>query len=142
MGLSIRFYLFAEDGLQAISQRVMMGLVRGKDAMPQYAGTRQKLADVILENEAKKPARIERTQGSYLTFDENGAGRGIRRICLVDPALAARDALDLLGENGLDEVGEGRLRPDRLPFPALQPLTNSTQQRGRFESFGVGSFRR
>lgn len=72
MGLSIRFYLFAEDGLQAISQRVMMGLIRGKDAMPQYAGTRQKVADVILENEGKKPVRIERTQGSYLTFDENG----------------------------------------------------------------------
>ncbi|UPT93242.1 hypothetical protein J4G48_0028075 [Bradyrhizobium barranii subsp. apii] len=33
MALSIRFYLFAEDGLQSISQRVMMGLIRGKDAM-------------------------------------------------------------------------------------------------------------
>ncbi|TCU65581.1 hypothetical protein EDE08_113195 [Bradyrhizobium sp. R2.2-H] len=88
MGLSIRFYLFAEDGFQAISQRVMMGLIRGKDAMPQYAGTRQKVADVILESEGKKPARIERTQGSYLTFDENG----------------------------LDEVGEGRVRPIAFRF--------------------------
>ncbi|MHC4042191.1 hypothetical protein [Bradyrhizobium sp. 23AC] len=43
MGLSIRFYLLAEDGLQSISQRVMMGLIRGKDAMPQYAGTKQKV---------------------------------------------------------------------------------------------------
>ncbi|MBR0986059.1 hypothetical protein [Bradyrhizobium liaoningense] len=72
MGLSIRFYLFAENGLQAISQRVMMGLARGKDAMPQYAGTRQKVADVILESEGRKPIRIERVQGSYLTFDEKG----------------------------------------------------------------------
>lgn len=72
MGLSIRFYLFAEDGLQAISQRVMMGLIRGKDAMPQYAGTKQRVADVILENDGKKPVRIERVQGSYLTFDEKG----------------------------------------------------------------------
>lgn len=72
MGLSIRFYLFAEDGLQSISQRVMMGLIRGKDAMPQYAGTRQKVADVILENEGRKPVRIERVQGSYLTFDDKG----------------------------------------------------------------------
>lgn len=72
MGLSIRFYLFSEDGLQAISQRVMMGLIRGTDAMPQYAGTKQRVADVILESEGKKPVRIERTQGSYLTFDENG----------------------------------------------------------------------
>ncbi|HEV2160267.1 hypothetical protein [Bradyrhizobium sp.] len=72
MGLSIRFYLFAEDGLQSISQRVMMGLIRGKDAMPQYASTKQKVADVILENEGKKPVRIERAQGSFLTFDEKG----------------------------------------------------------------------
>ncbi|WFU26340.1 hypothetical protein QA649_09060 [Bradyrhizobium sp. CB1717] len=72
MGLSIRFYLFAEDGLQSISQRVMMGLIRGKDAMPQYAGTKQKVADVIIENEGKKPVRIERAQGSFLTFDEKG----------------------------------------------------------------------
>ncbi|BBO14894.1 hypothetical protein CO683_23715 [Bradyrhizobium ottawaense] len=72
MGLSIRFYLFAEDGLLAISQRVMMGLIRGQDAMPQYAGTKQKVADVILENEGKKPLRIETVQGSFLTFDDKG----------------------------------------------------------------------
>ena len=72
MGLSIRFYLFAEDGLQSISQRVMMGLVRGTDAMPQYAGTRQKVADVILQSEGRKPLHIERAQGSFLTFDEKG----------------------------------------------------------------------
>lgn len=72
MGLSVRFYLFAEDGLLSISQRVMMGLIRGTDAMPQYAGTKQKVADVILENDGKKPIRIERVQGSYLTFDEKG----------------------------------------------------------------------
>ncbi|WIW44456.1 hypothetical protein ML401_23510 [Bradyrhizobium sp. 62B] len=71
MGLSIRFYLFAEDGIQAISQRVM-GLIRGKDAMPQYAGTKQRIADVIVENEGRKPVRIERVQGSYLTFEEKG----------------------------------------------------------------------
>jgi hypothetical protein len=41
MALSIRFYLFAEDGLKRISQRMMMALVHGKDAMPQYAGTKQ-----------------------------------------------------------------------------------------------------
>lgn len=72
MSLSIRVYLFAEDGLQSISQRVMMGLIRGKDAMPQYAGTRQKVAEVILENEGRKPIRIERVQGSYLSFNDKG----------------------------------------------------------------------
>ena len=72
VGLSVRFYLFAKDGLQSISQRVMTGLIHGKDAMPQYAGTKQKLADIILENEGKKPVRIERAQGSFLTFDDKG----------------------------------------------------------------------
>jgi hypothetical protein len=37
MTVSIRFYIFADDGLQRISQRVMEGLVHGSDAMPQFA---------------------------------------------------------------------------------------------------------
>ncbi|MCK1282268.1 hypothetical protein IVB46_44340 [Bradyrhizobium sp. 61] len=72
MALSIRFYLFAEDGLKRISQRVMMGLVHGKDSMPQYAGTKQKVADIILEADNGKPLRIERSVGSFLRFDESG----------------------------------------------------------------------
>lgn len=72
MALSIRFYLFAEDGVKRISQRVMMTLVHGKDGMPQYAGTKQKVADIILEMENGKPLRIERAEGSFLRFDENG----------------------------------------------------------------------
>jgi len=31
MGLGVRFYLFAEGGLQRISQRLMDGLAYGKD---------------------------------------------------------------------------------------------------------------
>jgi hypothetical protein len=72
MALSIRFYLFAEEGLQAISQRVMMGLIRGTDAMPQYVGTKQRDADVILESEGRKPVRIERVEASFLTIDDKG----------------------------------------------------------------------
>jgi hypothetical protein len=45
MGLGVRFYLFAEGGLQRISQRLMDGLAHGKDAMPQFAGTKQKVAN-------------------------------------------------------------------------------------------------
>ncbi|MET4315897.1 hypothetical protein [Bradyrhizobium sp. RT4b] len=72
MASSLRFYLFAEDGLKRISQRVMMALVHAQDAMPQYAGTKQKVANVILEMDNGKPLRIERVEGSFLTFDENG----------------------------------------------------------------------
>ncbi|OKO73193.1 hypothetical protein [Bradyrhizobium sp. AS23.2] len=68
----MRFYIFAEDGLQRISHRVMDGLVHGYDAMPQFAGTRQKIANVIVELEEGKPARITRVDGSYLHFDAAG----------------------------------------------------------------------
>jgi hypothetical protein len=49
MGLAVRFYLFAEEGLQRISHRLMEGLAHGQDAMPQYAGTKQKAANVLVE---------------------------------------------------------------------------------------------
>ncbi len=69
MGLGVRF---AEGGLQRISQRLMDGLAHGKDAMPQFAGTKQKVANVLVVMSDAKPVRIERADGSYLTFDENG----------------------------------------------------------------------
>ncbi|UPJ79093.1 hypothetical protein IVB16_30275 [Bradyrhizobium sp. 183] len=75
MALSVRFYLFAEDGLKRISQRVMMALVHAQDAMPQYAGTKQKVADVILEVEDGKPLRIQQAEGTFLRFDERGQVR-------------------------------------------------------------------
>lgn len=72
MSLGVRFYLFAEEGLQRILQRLMEGLAHGRDAMPQFAGTRQKVANVLVEIEEGKPVRIARADGSFLTFDENG----------------------------------------------------------------------
>jgi hypothetical protein len=72
MSLSVRFYLFADDSLQRISQRLMQGLAFGKDAMPQYAGTKQKAADVVVEIENGKPIRIAKAEGNFLTFDEKG----------------------------------------------------------------------
>jgi hypothetical protein len=72
MGLAVRFYLFAEDGLQRMSHRLVQGLAHGKDAMPQYAGTKQKAADVLVEMDGGKPVKIVRADGSFLTFDEKG----------------------------------------------------------------------
>jgi hypothetical protein len=72
MALAVRFYLFAEDGLQRISYRLMEGLAHGKDAIPQYSGTRQKVANVIVEMDDGKPVRIEKADGSFLRFDEQG----------------------------------------------------------------------
>jgi hypothetical protein len=50
----------------------MEGLAHGQDAMPQFANTKQKLANVLVELEDGKPAQITRADGSYLQFDAGG----------------------------------------------------------------------
>ena len=73
MGRSIRFYIFEEDGtLRHLPQRVLEGLIHGQDALPQYAGTRQRLAEVIVENEDGTAKRILRVDGSYLHLGPDG----------------------------------------------------------------------
>lgn len=72
MNRSFRVYLFADDGIQRISQRVMEGLCHGQDAMPQFANTKQRVANVIIELENGKPARILDATGSFLHFDDKG----------------------------------------------------------------------
>jgi hypothetical protein len=72
MSVSLRFYLFAADGLQRISKRVMEGLCHGRDAMPQFANTKQKVATVVVELENGKPARILEATGSFFDFDNKG----------------------------------------------------------------------
>jgi hypothetical protein len=69
MAISLRFYIFAPDGLRRISQRIMEGLCHGRDAMPQFADTKQKVATAIIELEEGKPTRIAQAEGSYLRFD-------------------------------------------------------------------------
>jgi hypothetical protein len=72
MSISIRFYIFAPDGLQRISQRVMNGLCHGKDAMPQFANTKQKIANAIIELADGKPTRVLEIEGTFLEFDQRG----------------------------------------------------------------------
>jgi len=72
MGLSSRYYLFAEDGVHRIAKRVVDGLVQGTDALPNYASTTQKAAAVTIENDAKGVARIINAVGEFWHFDEVG----------------------------------------------------------------------
>jgi hypothetical protein len=72
MSISLRFYLFTAEGMQRISQRVMDGLCHGEDAMPQFAETKQRVANVVVELEDGKPSRILETTGSFLHFDKHG----------------------------------------------------------------------
>lgn len=55
-----------------LSARLRDGLVFGYDALPQYAGTSQRVADIFVENQDGKPTKILRSEGSYFKFDEAG----------------------------------------------------------------------
>lgn len=60
-----------------MSLRLVEGLIFGKDTLPQYAGTRQRVLSATFEfDEAKKPTRILRTEPSVWVFDQDG---GIRQ---------------------------------------------------------------
>ncbi len=74
----------------------MEGLVRGEDALPQYAGTTQKLAEVILNNEDGHPIEITSARGSYLKFDAGGSIRD----SLQESAFAAWDTFEAVERAG------------------------------------------
>jgi hypothetical protein len=73
MSLSVRYYLFPETSEpMRLSQRLVNGLISGRDAMPPYAGTRQRVMGVVLDNKDGKPHKIDRTYGTIWTFDTDG----------------------------------------------------------------------
>lgn len=73
MAIRLRFYVFEETGaLKRIPRSIADRLPFGEDAIPEYAGTRQRIAQVVVENEKGKPARILDATGSYWDFDTEG----------------------------------------------------------------------
>lgn len=80
MALSLRYYLFPTDrDPRRLSQRLVSGLTAGTDSMPDYAGTRQKVVEVVLENDDGKPERIVASYGMYWSFDDQGGiGESLR----------------------------------------------------------------
>jgi hypothetical protein len=103
MTLSIRFYIFAVDGLQRISHRLMEGLCHGEDAMPQFAETKQRVANVVVEFDDGKPSRILETTGTYLDFDKDGkVHEALQRGCIE-----AMDTFDALERSK-------RIRPSKI----------------------------
>jgi len=73
VALTLRCYLFEDGGaIKRISRRVLEGLVFGKDAMPGYANSVQRVATAIIENETGKPIKIVDAWGEFFTFDEEG----------------------------------------------------------------------
>jgi hypothetical protein len=72
MSVTGRYYLFAADGLHRLSKRVLEGLINETEALSQYAGTKQRMADVTLDNDRGFPVEILEVRGSYLQFDAKG----------------------------------------------------------------------
>ena len=73
MGISVRHYLFLEDGsLRRVPRRILDGLPFGLDAIPEFAGTQQRHAQVVIDNEGGKPLQILDVLGSFWEFDEEG----------------------------------------------------------------------
>ena len=59
MAISSRLYIFDEGGaIKRVPRRIQDALVFGKDAIPEYASTRQRIAQVLVENENGKPTRV------------------------------------------------------------------------------------
>ena len=73
MAISIRHYILQEDGgLRRVPRRICDCLPFGTDAIPAYADTRQRVAQVIIENEGRKPVQILDVAGHYWQFDAEG----------------------------------------------------------------------
>ena len=73
MAISVRYFVFEEGGaLKHVPHRVSEGLHLGDDAIPEYAGTRQRVVEVVLDNEAGKPVRIRDARGRFWSFHDDG----------------------------------------------------------------------
>ena len=107
MGISFRHYLFAEDGsLRRLPQRIVDELPSGRDAIPEFAGTRQRVAYLVLENADSRPKRILDARGEFWTFDADGKvdrDMNERMIAVLDrvaepPAARRGPVVDLVPE--------------------------------------------
>jgi hypothetical protein len=73
MPITSRLYIFEDGGaVKRVPKRIQDALVFGEDAIPEYAGTRQRIATAIIENQNGKPVRILDASGTYWTFDAQG----------------------------------------------------------------------
>jgi hypothetical protein len=107
MARTVRYFLFEQDGaIKRISKRIMDGLSQGDDALPGYAGSRQKVLEVIVDNEDGKPQAIDHFNGMFLDFDGEGrVDHSLRK------SLAA--AMDIAFAREVNEDNVVSLKPRR-----------------------------
>lgn len=78
--LTTRFYIFPDDSEPVrLSNTLVDGLYHGRDCLPQFAGTGQRILVAFLEFENSKPQRISRIEGSIWKFDFEGSIQQGRR---------------------------------------------------------------
>lgn len=81
MAITARYFVFEADGsLKHVPRRVSEGLHLGEDTIPAYAGTTQRVAEVILDNEEGKPVRIRDARGLYWRFEDDGRLNDDKRV--------------------------------------------------------------
>jgi len=72
MGRTVRCFVFEKNGLRHMTRRMMEGLhVRG-EALPEYAGTTQRMVHVFIEHVDRRPAKIIEARGYNYFFDQLG----------------------------------------------------------------------
>lgn len=69
--ISIRYYLWADDGPWRIAHQLHSDLVSDKIALRQYAGTKQKIVEVSIRKVRGRPVIVE-ARGSFYFFDARG----------------------------------------------------------------------
>lgn len=69
--ISIRYYLWADDGPWRLTHRLMQDFLSDKIALRQYAGTKQKIVEVFVRKVGGRPVIIE-ARGSFCFFDARG----------------------------------------------------------------------
>jgi len=69
--ISLRYYLWADDGPWQITHQLHSDLVSGKIALRQYAGTKQKIIEVFIREVRGRTVVVE-ARGSFYFFDARG----------------------------------------------------------------------
>ena len=69
--INVRYYLWSAEGLQRITQRLHRNLFDHSVALPQYAGTKQKIVEVFLQRLTSRDYSIS-ARGVVYPFDAKG----------------------------------------------------------------------
>ena len=112
MSISVRRYLLPEGGEpRRISNGLANGLIFGDDAIPEYAGSSQKVMTVYIDNEDGQPQQVRGAEGSIWLFDDEGK----IREGLLDALRLAMDSMPLPDKDDGTVVNiTGKLHRKRL----------------------------